>query len=350
VLRGELLIDDDDDDESDMWTYVSKLTQNSSHLAEPEDNISMHENSSKKVEEVFVLNENEEGAISDALVMEPEPSIEDDRSFAEITTEVIGECQFCDGHLGEQEIEEQGVLSESLLIPDVATEITFDDNAACGPQEEPEACKEIAEAFEKLNHIEPGVKLAPSTESVSKQRAESSPKLAYLKSSPSRRVVKASPAADRIAEAPSHLNHVEQPVEHQGTKPATPDRATMKIREASSCLKKGTKTKKNQISSIKVATKSHNDIIAQQERLGTYRSGWSNTPAIQRRRQQNRFGMINENKEKFLPCMLCSSGKREVLMLPCRHLCLCPRCSVTQKVAKCPTCSMEVESTMAVYL
>jgi len=46
-------------------------------------------------------------------------------------------------------------------------------------------------------------------------------------------------------------------------------------------------------------------------------------------------------------CIVCLSDKRDTIILPCRHMCLCVNCAVSlqnQTSRKCPICSDNIES------
>ena len=37
-------------------------------------------------------------------------------------------------------------------------------------------------------------------------------------------------------------------------------------------------------------------------------------------------------------CLICAAGGREVLVLPCNHLCICRVCAIEEEVKSCPSC------------
>ena len=47
-------------------------------------------------------------------------------------------------------------------------------------------------------------------------------------------------------------------------------------------------------------------------------------------------------------CWNCFKNPRNILTLPCGHLCLCVRCS--ERVDKCPICEKEIRQTVKTYL
>ena len=47
-------------------------------------------------------------------------------------------------------------------------------------------------------------------------------------------------------------------------------------------------------------------------------------------------------------CCICLDGKKSVVLLPCRHLCLCEKCN-SPSLKKCPICRSTIESRMVVF-
>lgn len=83
-----------------------------------------------------------------------------------------------------------------------------------------------------------------------------------------------------------------------------------------------------------------------EEKVYHLRSGWA--ARRQSRHQVTHF--IEHETGKNLPCLTCNEGKREALLLPCRHLCVCRRCSVKVSLDVCPLCTSPVKSTTVIYL
>jgi hypothetical protein len=55
-------------------------------------------------------------------------------------------------------------------------------------------------------------------------------------------------------------------------------------------------------------------------------------------------------RDRKLSCLSCSKNNREVLMLPCRHLCICRQCSVKQeRLPFCPLCQGEVTDRILLF-
>ena len=83
-----------------------------------------------------------------------------------------------------------------------------------------------------------------------------------------------------------------------------------------------------------------------------YRSGWTSTPTSseQKRRRNKLVHYTNSIEEKYLSCMKCAKGKRDTMLLPCSHLCLCSRCSVKGDISTCPMCGQEVKDRKVIFL
>lgn len=54
--------------------------------------------------------------------------------------------------------------------------------------------------------------------------------------------------------------------------------------------------------------------------------------------------------EASLLCIVCRENRKGALILPCRHLCLCPQCSQQFTFKDCPICRQKVDQIMNVYL
>jgi len=48
-------------------------------------------------------------------------------------------------------------------------------------------------------------------------------------------------------------------------------------------------------------------------------------------------------------CVVCEDAKKQVIILPCRHMCLCSNCANFEKIKECPMCRAKVEDSMTVY-
>nr|CCA25731.1 conserved hypothetical protein [Albugo laibachii Nc14] len=54
-------------------------------------------------------------------------------------------------------------------------------------------------------------------------------------------------------------------------------------------------------------------------------------------------------QEEIKACVICLTNEKSILCLPCRHLCLCERCSCREEVTKCPMCRLEIEEKLLIY-
>lgn len=48
-------------------------------------------------------------------------------------------------------------------------------------------------------------------------------------------------------------------------------------------------------------------------------------------------------------CVICHDGQKSVLLLPCRHLCVCINCGHMERLNQCPLCRQKIEETLQVY-
>jgi len=55
-------------------------------------------------------------------------------------------------------------------------------------------------------------------------------------------------------------------------------------------------------------------------------------------------------EEEATDCVICLSNKKTVLLLPCKHLCLCIDCSKNQSIIDCPLCRIKIESKTSVFV
>ena len=56
----------------------------------------------------------------------------------------------------------------------------------------------------------------------------------------------------------------------------------------------------------------------------------------------------NEKDEKL--CIICVDNNRNILLQPCNHFCMCNKCMLYKKWAKCPLCRQHIQSTLDVYV
>jgi hypothetical protein len=48
-------------------------------------------------------------------------------------------------------------------------------------------------------------------------------------------------------------------------------------------------------------------------------------------------------------CVVCQEEIKSVLLMPCRHLCLCKECSRRNEISKCPLCREKISQKIDVY-
>ena len=56
-----------------------------------------------------------------------------------------------------------------------------------------------------------------------------------------------------------------------------------------------------------------------------------------------------EEEEEKRTCVICQVEAKSVLLMPCRHLCVCKGCSSRNELQKCPLCRLEIEEKIHVY-
>jgi hypothetical protein len=49
-------------------------------------------------------------------------------------------------------------------------------------------------------------------------------------------------------------------------------------------------------------------------------------------------------------CCICRDKSKTILLIPCRHLCLCDSCSQLEAISTCPICRSEISDRIRVYL
>ena len=57
---------------------------------------------------------------------------------------------------------------------------------------------------------------------------------------------------------------------------------------------------------------------------------------------------IDQQKEQRL-CVVCQEAEKSVVLLPCRHMCLCEACSTNNQVQFCPLCRRPIAHRISVY-
>jgi len=69
-----------------------------------------------------------------------------------------------------------------------------------------------------------------------------------------------------------------------------------------------------------------------------------------RRHKEKLLQQKLEMAEASTVCVVCQEHAKSVLILPCRHLCLCQRCSENQLLRTCPLCRENIESKIQTFL
>ena len=61
---------------------------------------------------------------------------------------------------------------------------------------------------------------------------------------------------------------------------------------------------------------------------------------------------IGSPEEDERLCIVCEDAKKEVILLPCKHMCLCKKCASTclfKTLHECPMCRAMIGDSMEVY-
>mmetsp|Transcript_2166 Transcript_2166/g.7558 ORF Transcript_2166/g.7558 Transcript_2166/m.7558 type:complete len:84 (-) Transcript_2166:62-313(-) len=53
--------------------------------------------------------------------------------------------------------------------------------------------------------------------------------------------------------------------------------------------------------------------------------------------------------DKYM-CVVCLEKPKSVVLLPCRHSCLCEECAEAQQWERCPLCREVVEDTLRIFI
>ena len=48
-------------------------------------------------------------------------------------------------------------------------------------------------------------------------------------------------------------------------------------------------------------------------------------------------------------CCICQDAEREVLLLPCKHFCLCSKCASHESLRACPICRGEIQEKIRAF-
>jgi hypothetical protein len=48
-------------------------------------------------------------------------------------------------------------------------------------------------------------------------------------------------------------------------------------------------------------------------------------------------------------CVICCEGQKSVVLLPCRHMCLCDSCGHMDRIDTCPLCRVKITNKLSVF-
>jgi len=48
-------------------------------------------------------------------------------------------------------------------------------------------------------------------------------------------------------------------------------------------------------------------------------------------------------------CVICQDREKSVVLLPCRHMCLCAECALHDHLQQCPLCRRHIQDRLSVY-
>jgi len=97
----------------------------------------------------------------------------------------------------------------------------------------------------------------------------------------------------------------------------------------------------------------HNEQIQKYARYA--KKGIKKKNSISQKNDSARFSLTKEVEAYFeleatLFCVVCRENKKDSLLLPCRHLCLCSNCVKSYSFPDCPVCRQKVQKIIEVYL
>lgn len=70
---------------------------------------------------------------------------------------------------------------------------------------------------------------------------------------------------------------------------------------------------------------------------------------VRKRREEVIRRSSQRGRSESAFCCVCLTGERQVLLLPCKHLCVCRECSMDDRMDKCPICRADIDERMVVY-
>ncbi len=70
--------------------------------------------------------------------------------------------------------------------------------------------------------------------------------------------------------------------------------------------------------------------------------------------EEHKLGLINkmvsENLEDSRMCVVCQTNEKSVVLLPCRHVCVCKECANNEMLLDCPLCRERIRDRIAVFM
>jgi len=61
--------------------------------------------------------------------------------------------------------------------------------------------------------------------------------------------------------------------------------------------------------------------------------------------------LTNKAEQEARLCVICTEQVKTVVLLPCRHLCVCEECGLDElMLSKCPMCSKDIKSRMSLFV
>lgn len=91
-------------------------------------------------------------------------------------------------------------------------------------------------------------------------------------------------------------------------------------------------------------------LLSMEQREASQLNEW--TKEITKLRQENKSASnlaINSEDIEQRRCVICHDREKSVILMPCRHLCLCIECSKNISVETCPKCRAVICSKIHVY-
>lgn len=85
-----------------------------------------------------------------------------------------------------------------------------------------------------------------------------------------------------------------------------------------------------------------------QDRGGSSTS-WGSEETKSGQRKANRTKVLDDDLPNEVRCIVCMVNPREIILVPCNHVCLCEDCAEKIK-STCPVCNQRIQSKKVAYL